>query len=258
MYDFQTCPDGSMVRNITNGPYGQQLLLNYCFGHPESTVVLCPYGSSVNYINHNKTRANVKVQWAQDGITNHQDESLTRRPNDITDYSSTSTKVAFDYVAIRDIGEGEELFLDYGDVWDAKWNQLGENWKAHDRTYLKEYVSATEFNSRHGKDPILTRDEQLLNPYPDNLSIRCHHSLVAENSKSLVFDGNMSELSNWYNWEGDNSGFSCEILKRHHKNESYWVQVETHNNDTVSVSRHVTHSVPREAIRFANKPYSKL
>jgi len=245
MYDFQTCPDGSEARNMTNGPYRQQLLLNYCFSHPESTVILCPYGSGVNYINHNKTRANVKVQWAQDGITSHQDKSLNTRPKkDIADYSTT---VAFDYVATRNIAEDEEIFLDYGDVWEDQWKQHGED---YDNTYLKDYVSATEFNSRHGKDPLLTTEEQLLNPYPDNLFIRCH-SLI-ESSKR-IFDGNVSELATWHTWEGDNSGYSCEILKSDHKNEFYSVKVETHDTVSKKVS-----GVPREAIKFADHPYSKL
>jgi hypothetical protein len=42
MYDFQDCDHGVIARNSTDGPYGQQLLLNYCFAHQESTVVLCP------------------------------------------------------------------------------------------------------------------------------------------------------------------------------------------------------------------------
>ena len=48
MYDGQVCPDGTIVRNTTDGPSGQQLLLNYCFGHPESTVVLCPVSERIS------------------------------------------------------------------------------------------------------------------------------------------------------------------------------------------------------------------
>jgi len=136
MYEYQTCEDGRMVRDITNGPYGQQLLLNYCFGHPSTSLVLCPYGSGANYINHNKTRANVKVRWSQDGVTNHHAEWLQKHPNDF--FEDYSTKVAIDYIAIRDISEGEELLLDYGDVWEDKWNQLVRDWEFFDDRYLKK------------------------------------------------------------------------------------------------------------------------
>lgn len=168
---------------------------------------------------------------------------MYRQPTD-------NTKVALDYVATRDIAEGEELFLDYGDVWEDEWNYHFESWKLNPYNLsLEEYVSSTEFNRHYGKQPLLTTDEQVLNPYPDNLSIRCH--LLVGESES-VFAGNVSKLSNWYD-EGDNSGYECDILRRHDKNESYWVQLEPHNITSKQVS-----NVPREAIRFADNPYSKL
>ena len=41
-----------------------QLIRNYMFGHPNSTVVLLPYSSHVAYINHDSTKFNAKLQWA--------------------------------------------------------------------------------------------------------------------------------------------------------------------------------------------------
>ena len=38
--------------NTSAVPIGSQLIRNYCFGHPQSTVVLCPYMSPLAYINH--------------------------------------------------------------------------------------------------------------------------------------------------------------------------------------------------------------
>jgi hypothetical protein len=87
-----------------------QMLLNYCYSHTETTMMLCPYGSGVNYINHNKTMANIRIQWAQNGLTSHNDSWLERRVEDFNwDFK---IGLAFDYVAMRDIQEGEELFLD--------------------------------------------------------------------------------------------------------------------------------------------------
>ena len=102
------------------------------------------------------------------------------------------------------ISEGEELLLDYGDVWEDKWSQLVRDWEFFDDRYLKNYVSATEYNSRHGKDPILTTNEQLLTPYPDNLLIRCHYLL--ESIK--WFDGDVSTLSDWKGKCSNNGGLS--------------------------------------------------
>ena len=200
----------------------------------------------MNYINHNQTKANVKIQWAKNGSMFHSDESFTTRPEDL---AVSDAKVFFDYVAIRDISEGEELFLDYGNAWEHKWNEFVRNWESDRDTSSETYVSASEYNARYGKDRLRTVDEQLLRPYPDNLSTRCH-SIVEESHR--VFSGNISLLSDWFNWKGDNSGYACDILKRHPKDGSYWVNIKTEN----TVSKQVS-NVPREAIKFADIPYCK-
>lgn len=43
MYDLEF-PDGSKKEQT-----GYQMLLNYCFGHDESTLLLCPYASGKFY-----------------------------------------------------------------------------------------------------------------------------------------------------------------------------------------------------------------
>ena len=45
MYYFENGP-----RSRLAGPRPPQLLLNYCYGHPESTLLLSPYGPVVNYV----------------------------------------------------------------------------------------------------------------------------------------------------------------------------------------------------------------
>jgi len=47
----------------------QNLLLNYAMGHPNSTVLLLPYGPGVNYINHKGGKeANVILDWSDLGL----------------------------------------------------------------------------------------------------------------------------------------------------------------------------------------------
>ena len=50
-------------------------------------------------------------------------------------------------------------------------------------------------------------------------------------------------------WSGDNSGYDCEVLKRHDTNASYLVSLVTTDNTSKRIS-----NVPREAIKFADKP----
>jgi hypothetical protein len=47
------------------------LWVNYCMGHGDGKILLCPYGVGVNYINHNHMRANIRLQWAPNRILLH-------------------------------------------------------------------------------------------------------------------------------------------------------------------------------------------
>ena len=38
-------------------------VINYCFGHPESSVLIWPYATVVNLINHDGASSNVVVRW---------------------------------------------------------------------------------------------------------------------------------------------------------------------------------------------------
>jgi hypothetical protein len=53
-----------------------QLIRNYMFGHPNSSVVLLPYSSNVAYINHHATEFNTRLQWASDNFTAHNEDWL--------------------------------------------------------------------------------------------------------------------------------------------------------------------------------------
>lgn len=44
----------------------QQLILNYCFGHPNSSMMFYPYGSQIHMVNHASppSKANAVLRWA--------------------------------------------------------------------------------------------------------------------------------------------------------------------------------------------------
>lgn len=114
----------TLVRN-ESAVIGHQLILNYCFGHRQSTLLLCPYGVGVGLINHSKGKLNTKIIWSVKG---------TRHPEwfeqTIEDWGATDhAGLAFDLVALRDIEEGEEIFIDYGDEWEAAWQEHLRRWK---------------------------------------------------------------------------------------------------------------------------------
>jgi hypothetical protein len=113
-----------------------QLLMNYCFGHEQSTLLLCPYGHLTSFINHSSDNLNAKIQWTREirhpewmeGPTNKWGRTL-------------HSGLSFDFVALRDIDEDEEILIDYGEAWKRAW-------QAHVRRFVprENYSPAYELN----------------------------------------------------------------------------------------------------------------
>ena len=245
-----------------NRRVGKQLMMNYCFSHPETTMMLCPYGSGISYINHNQTRANVKVQWSQHGSTSHKQESLEKAPF-LFHTSDKSSRLALDYVAVRDIEEGEELFLDYGDEWEYAWQTHVDEWKMP-HSWADAYLNANEWNAMFYDLPLRTVKETYYDPYPTTLQIRCHTDLFTKAGKKR-----WKNNTEW-KWTNMDYGYYCDILDRTRKiskktgnptgNFTYTVSFITepmNRWDTTTKEITMTVSeVPREAIKFFDLPYT--
>lgn len=126
-----------------------QLLLNYCFGHPQSTLLLCPDTQAV-LINHCSMRTkqcghkgpNAKIRWSQ-GWDPTSDAWRKMSLEEIAKQAGRG--LAFEIVALRDIQPGEEVFIDYLEEWENAWNEHVKNWKPRDRP--KNWITATEANA---------------------------------------------------------------------------------------------------------------
>lgn len=252
-----TTEDGVPVhRRMIDSVRGRQLMYNYCFGHPDSSILLCPDSAGVNYINHassisssdsdnKQPTANVRIQWAKDGMTSHRDEWLKKTPEEMYELGSF---LAFDYVALRDIQEGEEIFLDYGPDWEKAWSDHVQNWFKSDAAD-PSYVSSTQMNSR--KESLRTLEEQKIDPYPGNLVIMCHLSLRERYT-------DFSQLE----WEDGDHGTPCDVLSRHVDEktgvESYNVAmryIHHHSDGDREVSR-IVEKVPRVGMKFLDRQYT--
>jgi len=104
---------------------GQELLLNYCYGDPESQLLLLPYSPMVNYINHDGKAPNAKIRWPDERsstllLGRGPGEWLDLHPLDVLDKSG---RLMMEVVALRDIAEGEEVFVDYGSEWNDAWER---------------------------------------------------------------------------------------------------------------------------------------
>jgi SET domain len=222
---------------------GTQLTLNYCFGHRDSTLLLCPYGPLTSLINHNRTQANVRIQWPKTAKGNH-DPTLLERPLEHFAQDRT-TKLAMELVANREIMPGEELFLDYGDAWENAWNEYIGKWKPQARA--ENYVSALELNT--SPDPLRTEFEQMEDPYPRFVLLQCNQAFFNTIDYPLFQETGEIKVVDYF----ASKWFNCEILRyRFEKNRFLYTAVlmlEEGKHDKLV-------DVPREAVRFMDKPYT--
>ena len=294
--DFLTLYDGDWWERSTpptSTVVGRQLLLNYCYQHPSAALYLCPYGALVNLFNHNQTRANVRPVWVANGSLGHNASLLHTHPQLIAD---ASPGLAWDYVATRSIELGEELFVDYGDDWEAAWQRHIKEFHAsetsteaatatttkrphHPHTRDPNYVSARDYNVREAGSILRTPDEPAdQHPYPRNLELRCLNELGDEVDPSQgVAISTLTAADAHKLWTFENVGSPCRILERHpwdidptdardvdvsssSPQYRYTVELEhsVYNYDTDEYTFYPVKvgSVDREAIRFVDVPYT--
>ena len=221
----------------------QQLVVNYCWGHTDSSLLLCPYSAGVNYINHNQTQANIKLRWAPDGHIAQSDKWFKSPLVEMIDLYRPL--LGWDYVALRDINKGEELFIDYGDEWEAAWHKHVDTWQSvpHD-----DYDPAIEWNRRLETDDLRTTLEQTKDPYPENLEIRCHDSI-----RYSAFETEQYETTFWELWGQEYGGLPCSIVTRTNVdgNTVYAVNVKLGGGIIKRIS-----NVDRKMMAFRDNPYS--
>ena len=98
---------GTLVRDEAAGVVKRQIIVNYMFGHRNSTVLLFPYSSNVAYINHHADLYNTEVRWAKDFEFFHHEEWLEKSVEFLEEHWTSGLMLEF--IALRDIQAGEEV-----------------------------------------------------------------------------------------------------------------------------------------------------
>lgn len=249
---------------------GYQLLMNYCYGHPKSSIMLFPYSPTTNYINHNATSPNVKLQWSKMS----KEEWLNLSPDDLRNEKHAG--LVMELVALRDIQENEEIFLSYGDEWELAWREHVIDFHAPDEDQIRNYVPASSLNRR--VEWLRTEKELKENPYPLNIVTACfvgHRGRAKPMGKSR--DGLMEFFWMYYQGIFDDveNSFHCEILEREESNGvdiqnaydrkdsiypadiRYTVRIHELPEEEGEEGRDFIYkNVPRQAVKFFDVPYS--
>jgi hypothetical protein len=237
MYDGVENEEGKLER-VPSKRIHNQLLLNYCFGHADTTMLFCPYGLMTALINHGYgEKANTKIQWSQSM------RHLEWRNQTIKSFEKEfHSGLSFDFVATRDIREDEEILIDYGDEWEAAWQR-------HMRSFIPQrpgYMPAFELNN-HADLQILTMEEY---DYDfEGIHTYCWNFYLELGGLKPLPDDKEVEYS------------PCRVIKRNH-NDSYVAELwDVELSDFERVKGHnvvgIMWNVPRDAFYFMDSPYTR-
>jgi len=230
------------------GVYTWQLLLNYCFGHERSTLLLCPYGLLSSLINHSPgDGANTKIQWSEKHRMRHP-EWMDQPIDEWAEEYHTGLQM--DFVATRDIQQGDEILIDYGDAWRVAWEKHADQFRFEDhRTeyYRPSYELNDDVCDEAAFGPIRTegdRDYRL-----DEVQLHCRGWYLAR--RGLL----------WSDEIGENP--MCTIVKQL-GDDSYLVRIiEWYDNDDERMSEYFSYDgltawgIPRDAFFFEDLPYTR-
>ena len=249
--------------------FQNSLLLNYCYSHPESSVLLLPYTSGPNFVNHDLDHPNVKLQWVESKNAKssfHQPDWLELSASDLIQKSKAG--LMMELVAIRDIQPGEEILLNYGEQWQKAWDDHLKQWTIPEDA--DKYIPANKITEV--THPILyTKEEQ--NNYPANLMTACHILWSRKFSfyEEAIEEGADSSALFTDIWEERQDTFfhqynlrPCDILSRQKNNKGnfvYSVQVfngpsEEDDSMLEAGEKLIVSNVPRRAISFVDRPFT--
>jgi hypothetical protein len=232
---------------------GKQLLYNYVWGHRDSDLVFFPTGSVVNSINHSKEKVNARMVWSDH--PNNQKGWFNVTPGDLVKHGYLG--LIMEIVATKEIKKGDEIFLDYGDDWQAAWDKHVNEWEIREFGETGTWpMRALDLNQQHKSRPFRITGEEP--SYPDNVMFKCFLMVKSppEGEPEKDEDGNKIRL-----WSEADSGktnlvsdnlFDCEPIKRHDDR----IGGQYHYDVTWKSGREITRvvRVPHKAIVILDKP----
>jgi hypothetical protein len=204
-----------------------QLLMNYCFGHPESSLLFFPYGSTANFVNHSEN-PNAYIKWSS--------SNMSKSQNFEKPIGSVTAGLIMDIIALEDIALGSEVTINYGKAWAESWEDHVNDWQiSDDKLDINPASVAKRMNEEYsGMKPFMTvseMEERSIN-YPPCVLTACYST---ERSGSYV-----------YSYEQRRDLFFCEIIDRYRKGDSYWYDVKIEG----SPENEILTGMPQEGIVF--------
>jgi SET domain len=248
MYNMTENRIGEAIVENRQKPSQYQLLMNYCMGHNESTLLLCPYGIFNMLINHSQ-KPNVKLTWAPMSRSNHHPSWLNLTIPQLKGIQSSG--LAMELIALQNIAEGDEIFLDYGDEWQEAWDQHVAQWKPS----TEPYISAESLNADLSSQ-LRTEFEQINEPYPANVQLKCNDAFT----QGIIWKKHYLERTlDQFVKESDGNMIPCELLRYVNFDDGavlYTALMYDPDVNQKKVPPVKLRNVPREAFSFVDRPYT--
>lgn len=242
-----------------------QLLMNYCMGHAESTVLLCPHTNAV-MVNHCSTRAkdspckdkgpNAKYQWSTGWDPT---SDLWRSTNKtLGELGSEYRRVlSMELVALRDIEPGEEVYVDYGTEWEEAWEKHVAEWvpppslppqegtwitakEANDNaeSVLEEFISG-DLRKKVNRPHLFTGCYYYASKHDKDKIYRKPNQKWKSMSDEYILDSYSDDGSEYvtdYTSHSDHSYWPCSVLYEEEKENG-----DSSNSATYTVRIHQSH-----------------
>lgn len=256
MYDLSPNENGELEKQ-SDKILNRQILENYCYSHPQSSMIFFPSGAGVPYINHHD-EPNAKLIWSSH--PNHQRLWLNLSPQQLVDDEHLSIGLLMEVVATRDIAPGDEIFIDYGSQWKEAWEKHLNEWQLRvQRGEIPQTwpLKAIDMNARYISKPFEIEVE-LSDPYPENTMLKAFLMLQDTDNEGTIDDPKI--------WDGtEDSGayhhdnlFSVSVVERVKVEDEdgimpYIYTLRWDGSNSKSKSTYIS-EVPHKAITFVDKP----
>jgi hypothetical protein len=256
MYDIHAATMANGEQDLAynmDKPRGQQLLLNYCFSHPESSMLFFPISSMVTQVNHaGPEKANARLSWSKNKYWGNAFDLHDMSPEEMAGYHHVS--VTMELYALSDIAEGEEIFIDYGRDWEEAWKDHMENYKETEWP-----LKADDFKGMYKNKPFKNKEELNKTPYPEGVQTACFVETEEMTDGKLKVNADDQEIALWSgpSTSKDYAGsemYLCEILDYKMTGDEFmynYTILGTHSNVVTQVE-----GVPHRAITFIDLPYT--
>jgi hypothetical protein len=231
---------------------GHQLLLNYAFGHPASSLLFFPYSPAVNLINHAGPgqKPNVAVRWSNRTAHGESDEPHPWLAWTVDELLQQNKKAGLlmEFYVLTDIKEGDAVLLDYGNEWQQAWDAHVAGWRPP--VNADTYITAWDYD--HADTIPLDSDP---NYPPSWIQVRC----FADKDLMEYEDDTEHEFYGWYTWSETDSDamedtIPCRIIAFDIDEEGdklYRIGLEDKDDGEIRVR-----DVPWSGITFVDKDYT--